>query len=144
MEPGHDEWLERRTETPLDPDQPICDPHHHLWDRPLDRYLLPDLLADTGSGHNVDRTVFIECRSAYRPDGPAAMRPVGETDFVAAAAAESDRAGGSVLAGIVGFADLCLPEVEDVLAAHVDAGGGRFRGVRHTAAFHPDMPVGHS
>ena len=51
--------------------QPILDPHHHLWDRPLDRYLVPDLLADTGSGHNVDRTVFIECRTSYRSTGPA-------------------------------------------------------------------------
>jgi predicted TIM-barrel fold metal-dependent hydrolase len=146
MEHLHDVWLASRPEEPLDPDQLICDPHHHLWDRPLDRYLLGDLQEDTGSGHNVDRTVFIECRSGYRTEGPVGMRPVGETEFVAAAAEESDRTDGPPIAGIVGYVDLRLPEVDDVLAAHVEAGGGRFRGIRHTAAHDPSpsFPEGHS
>jgi hypothetical protein len=66
----------------LEPALPICDPHHHLWDHPGRRYLLDELLADTGSGHNVTATVFVECLSMYRADGPEAMRPVGETEFV--------------------------------------------------------------
>ena len=121
----------------LEPDLMICDPHHHLWDHPTNRYLLEELRSDTGSGHRVTSTVFVECKSAYREDGSEAFRPVGETDFVAAQAAESERtsAAGAVIAGIVGFADLCAPEIDDVLAAHVEAGGGRFRGIRHVSAF---------
>src|SRR6185436_255725 len=56
----------------LEPQRPICDPHHHLWDHPGRRYLIDELLADTGSGHNVTSTVFVECMSMYRADGPAA------------------------------------------------------------------------
>src|SRR3546814_10272608 len=46
------DWLARRAEPALEPDLPIVDPHHHLWDRPHWRYLLDDLLADTNQGHN--------------------------------------------------------------------------------------------
>ena len=60
-------------EETIDPDLVICDPHHHLWNRPGSRYLLEDLTADTGSGHRVLRTVFVECMSGYRTDGPEAF-----------------------------------------------------------------------
>ena len=52
-------WLARHREEILEPDLPIVDPHHHLWDFPGHRYLLPELLADTGSGHNIVQTVFV-------------------------------------------------------------------------------------
>lgn len=117
------------TEEVLDPGRLICDPHHHLWDHPTSRYLLDELQADTGSGHNVERTVFVECGSVYRTDGPPSLRPVGETDFVIA----NDPSG--FIAGIVGFADLRVPDIVDVLAAHIDAGRGRFRGIRHVNAW---------
>src|SRR5258708_12541920 len=85
---GVDEaWLARQQEAILEPALPICDPHHHLWDFPTNRYLLPELLADIGSGHNVERTVFVECTAFYRADGPPAQRVVGETEFVNGAAA---------------------------------------------------------
>ncbi len=138
-------WLDRTQEETLDPELPICDPHHHLWDLPKvvhppeRRYLLDDLLADTGSGHNVVSTVYIECRAMYRADGPKAMRPVGETEFANGAAAMS--ASGSygptrVAAGIVGHADLTLGDaVEPVLEAHLAAGGGRFRGIRYSVSW---------
>src|SRR3954451_7066506 len=111
MEPG-------ATEDVLDPDLMICDPHHHLWDHPTSRYLVEELRADAGSGHRVERTVFVECMSAYRNHGPDALRPVGETEFVAAQARDSEKASpsGAVIAGIVGFADLRVPEIDDVLA----------------------------
>src|SRR5205823_4326046 len=73
----------------LEPDLPIVDPHHHLWDHPQSRYLLDELLADTGSGHHVVATVFVECMSMYRARGPAEERPVGETEFVNGVAAMS-------------------------------------------------------
>ena len=83
------DWLDRRTEPILEPELPIVDPHHHLWDRPGWRYLLDELLADTDSGHNIVATVFVQARSMYRADGPVEMRPVGETEFVNGVAAMS-------------------------------------------------------
>ena len=69
-----DDWLAQWHEEILEPDLPIVDPHHHLWDRPGWRYLLDDLLADTNSGHNIVATVFVQCRSMYRADGPEEMQ----------------------------------------------------------------------
>ena len=65
-------WLAKRpTEAALEPDLPIIDPHHHFWDTPQrGHYLLPELLADIGGGHNVVSTVFLECRAMYRKSGP--------------------------------------------------------------------------
>ena len=56
-----EDWLAKTREEILEPDLAIVDPHHHLWDFPTHRYLLPELLADTGSGHKIESTVFIEC-----------------------------------------------------------------------------------
>ena len=127
------------TEPILEPDLPICDAHHHLWrgrGHTGFQYLLEDLHADTSSGHRIVRTVFAECHSEYRTDGPLEFRPVGETEFVAAVAEASARSGQAEIAGIVGHADLCLGDaVEDVLRAHEVAGRGRFRGVRYTTAW---------
>ena len=76
------EWLERRREEIIEPDLPIVDPHHHLVERPeTGRYLLPDLLADIGSGHNITATVYLEWLSMYRAHGPMELRPVGEIEF---------------------------------------------------------------
>ncbi len=123
----------------LEPEQPICDAHHHLW---LDTghtgfpYTVDDLRADTTSGHNVVRTVFVECHSEYRQEGPVELRPVGEVEFVAASAETSAQTPGPEIEGIVGHADLTLGEaVADVLAALDDAGRGRFRGIRHSTAW---------
>jgi predicted TIM-barrel fold metal-dependent hydrolase len=130
----------------LEPQRPICDPHHHLWDHPGRRYLIDELLADTGSGHNVVATVFVECMSMYRASGPPEMRPVGETEFVNGVAAMS--ASGAygktrACAGIVGHADLTLgSRVEPVLVALAPAGGDRFRGIRHITAWDADSSVG--
>ena len=79
------------------------------------------LHADTGAGHNVVETVFVECMAEYRTDGPAELRPVGETEFVAGVAAESEAGDGATIAGVVGFADLTLgADVAAVLEAHVE------------------------
>jgi L-fuconolactonase len=144
----NEEWLARHREEILEPQLAIVDPHHHLWDFARHRYLLDDLLADTGSGHNIVRTVFIECTACYRADGPTALKPVGETEFVNGIAAMT--ASGAygpirVAAGIVGLADLTLgAAVEEVLAAHVAAGGGRFRGIRHAAGWQDKTPEIHN
>jgi L-fuconolactonase len=132
-------WLAMQPEAVLEPALPICDPHHHLWDFEAHRYLLPDLLADTASGHAVRSTVFIECTAMYRADGPEELRSLGETEFVngAAAMAASGRYGAvKACAGIVGFADLGLgARVEGILEKHIAVGGGRFKGIRHISAF---------
>ena len=138
--PGSDDWLELVGEDIVDPARPIVDPHHHLWDRPGSTYVLDELWRDTESGHNVQKTVFVECHSAYRTDGPEQLRPVGETSFVAAIAEASASGDGATIAGIVGHADLTLGEaVEEVLAAHTAAGAGLFRGIRHAGA-HTEVP----
>ena len=91
------DWLARRTEPILEPELPIIDPHHHLWDREGWRYLFDDLLADTNSGHNILATVFVQARAMLRADGPEEMRPLGEVERVLEALA---RAGGARYRGI--------------------------------------------
>src|ERR1700712_5526213 len=140
------EWLDRIREEVLEPELPIVDPHHHLWDRPGWRYLLDDLLADTNSGHNIVATVFVQCRAMHRAGGPEALRPVGETEFVNGTAAMSASGGYGntrICAGIVGNTDFRLGAgVQEVLEAHIRAGGGRFRGIRHISAWDADPAVG--
>ena len=140
--PGSTAWLNQVIEAPLDPERPLIDPHHHLWTGGAGRqpYQLAQLWADTGSGHRVDKTVFIECRASYRSDGPAHLRPLGETEFVARIArASRDGGGGALIAGIVGHADLRLPvpQLTDLLQAHAAAADGLFRGIRHAGACDP-------
>jgi predicted TIM-barrel fold metal-dependent hydrolase len=125
--PGSDAWRALVVEDVVDPDRVIVDPHHHLWPRGgLMPYTVDDLLADVGDGHHVEHTVFMECHAEYRTDGPRHLAPIGETEFVAAAATQSR----GLIAGIVGHADLRRSDLDDVLDAHVEAGRGLFRGVR--------------
>src|SRR5271156_5542861 len=123
---GGNDWLALTQEATLEPELPICDPHHHFWDFrservPYQRYLLHELIADVGTGHNVRSTVFIEARAMYRPDGPVELRPIGEVEFVqglAAAGATGLYGPCRAAAGIVGHADLKLGDrVEPVVQA---------------------------
>ena len=147
---GGNDWLAQTTEDILEPDLPICDPHHHLWDRrisrvPYQRYLLDELLEDVGSGHNVRSTVFIEAESMMRGSGALEMRSVGEVEFVqgtAAASASGIYGDIRAAAGIVGSADLNLGEgVKHVLDALQIASPNRFRGIRHRLTWdpHPEL-----
>lgn len=147
MELDRFDWLALRREGAVDGARTIIDPHHHLWDRGGSTYLAPQLLDDLTAVHNVVKTVFVECRASYDKARAAHMQPVGETAFAAAEADAADAAGGPRIAGIVGHADLMLGEaVAEVLAAHEEAGGGRFRGVRHATAWDASDEVrnGHS
>jgi L-fuconolactonase len=143
--PVRQDWLDRRKEPILEPELRIIDPHHHMWIRPGWRYLFDDLLADTGSGHNIVATVYVQARSMYRESGPVEMRPVGEVEFVngVAAMCASGLLGKTrACAGIVGQADLTLGgRVEPVLAALSRAGGDRFRGIRHITAWDADASL---
>lgn len=140
--PVREDWLARHREDVLEPELPIVDPHHHLWDLPGGRYLFDELRADLSTGHNVVATVFAECSAMLRREGPPEFRAVGETEFVngvAAMSASGAYGPARACAGIVGRADLKLGErVRPVLEAHVAAGGGRFRGVRNNAVWDED------
>jgi predicted TIM-barrel fold metal-dependent hydrolase len=151
------------SEAILEPDLPIIDPHHHLWDWPAAllaqapehgfvtvlrramRYLLPEFLADLNTGHNVRATVFVQCGAMYRAEGPEAFKPVGETEFVNGVAAMSASGTyGSIraCAGIVGHADLTAGgAVSEVLEAHMNTAAERFRGIRHSASYDSDSTV---
>ena len=148
---GGNDWLALAQESTLEPEIPICDPHHHFWDFRIDRipyqrYLLHELADDVNSGHNVRSTVFIEARAMYRTDGPEEMRPVGEVEFVqglAAASASGLYGPCRVAAAIVGHANLNLGErVEPVLEALQVASPNRFRGIRHSVTWDPNPEVG--
>jgi L-fuconolactonase len=142
-EPGSQAWLDQVSEPIIDPDRIIVDPHHHLWERTGWGYLLDDLHKDTGSGHRVEKTVFVECGANYLESGPEHLRCVGETQFVTdVAAASAEVAGSARIAGIVARADLSLGEaVEEVLDAHRGVAGDLFKGIRHAGACarHPEV-----
>ena len=129
----------------LEPALAIVDAHHHLWDLPGFRYLLPEFAADLACGHNVTATIYVECLAMYRARGPSHLRPVGEVEFGVGMAAMSDSGNyGSTraCASIVGAADLALGErVAEVLEAEIDAGAGRFRGVRYRAGWDADPEI---
>lgn len=141
-------WLAAGREEALDPDRKIIDPHHHFWDRRQSRYILDDLNDDTAEGHNIVATVFVECGSMYRADGPQHLKPVGETEYVNGIAAQSASGQyGDMRAalGIVGHANLELGDaVDEVLEAHKAAAPDRFRGIRHSTCWeeHDVLPRG--
>ena len=131
-----DAWRLLTVEQALEPGLPICDPHHHLWEYPGSRYLSGEFLAELGR-HRLTHSVFVECVQHYRSEGEEALRPVGETEWVARIAAEAAAGPGSprLAAGIVAFADLTLGEaVREVLQAHL-AASSRVRAVRYATAW---------
>lgn len=139
------DWLARHVEEIIEPDLPIIDPHHHIWDPPGNGYGVGDLGADAATGHKVVATVCVQAHHGYRTTGPESLRCVGETEWIDAAANEAQRAGSTFIpcAGIVGFADLMLGRrVSEVLEAHRTASPSRFRGVRQSAARDPHFPAG--
>src|SRR5271167_566296 len=138
-------WLAQRQEEILEPAIPIIDPHHHLWTRPGNVYLFPELLADVNSGHNIRATVFEECHSMYRADGPKELRSLGETEFVTGVAAMSASGGfgpARACAAMVGNVNLLLgSRVEPIFEAHLAASGGRFHAIRFSTAWDADERV---
>jgi predicted TIM-barrel fold metal-dependent hydrolase len=139
------DWLAQYTEEVIDPKRPIVDPHHHLWDRGGQRYLIEEISSDIASGHNIIATVYVEARSMYRASGPEEMRVVNEVAFANGAAAMSASGGygpAQICAGIVGHANLLLGDgAKAVLEAEIAAGQGRFRGIRHSSAWDAEPAV---
>ena len=148
------EWLAQISEEIIDPEQRIIDPHHHLWpgvssasSENSNQYLLEDLWADTGSGHNVTNTVFIDCSQCYWNSTDQALNPVGETEFVKKIADESKAdPKQATISGIVGHVDMLLGfETERVLEKHLEIGQELFKGIRHAGGWdpHPDVRNSH-
>ena len=152
------------TEAILEPDLPIIDPHHHLWDlRPMmgafpeplhpfiaalvdnAYYTFDQLHAHLTSGHNVIGTVFMECGAFYNAEYGDAKKTVGEVEFVNGVAAQS--ASGlygdlNACAAIIGHADLTSGDgAAEVLEALKAAAPGRFKGIRHQGAWDADPEV---
>ncbi|MBU2098521.1 MAG: amidohydrolase family protein [Gammaproteobacteria bacterium] len=142
--PGSDEWLNQVRESIIDPDRPIIDPHHHLWRKRFNRdYLLDNLWADTGSGHNIEQSIFIECRAFYNKDAPEHLQSLGETRVISDIAAQSrdeqyNPGHKTIVSGIVAKVDLCLGEnpdvLRDVIKQHQHIAGPLFKGIRHAGA----------
>jgi predicted TIM-barrel fold metal-dependent hydrolase len=139
------DWLALHDEEVLDPALPIVDAHHHVWDAPRPRYMFDELREDVASGHNVLATVYVDCRSMYRCDGPLELRSIGEVEFangVAAQSASGNYGTTRLCAGIVGNAS--LPQgrsAQSVLEMLIRAGGERFKGVRQVSAWDADPAV---
>ncbi len=141
---GDPAWLQLTPEAALEPELPICDPHHHIWAQrhepaAYQRYLLPELAADIrDSGHNIRSTVFIEVKAFYRSGGPQAMQPVGEVEHVDGVADESARGkhgSTKIAASIVGHADLKLGDAVAPVLEAMQVASPRFRGIRHAAGW---------
>lgn len=136
------DWLARRREDAIDPDLPIVDPHHHIWD--WLGYGLDAFLADLHGGHDVRATVHLESRTAWDLSAPAHLQSVGETRHLVELTKDpllNAPDAPAVCAGIVGHVDLDQPGnlVEEALAAHLAAGRGRFKGVRLNMFYHKDV-----
>jgi predicted TIM-barrel fold metal-dependent hydrolase len=87
--------------------------------------------------------VFIECGYRYRSEGPAHLRPVGETEAVAGLFDDADGDARTIDMRIVAHADLLgtTSDIVECLEAHVHAGAGRLSGIRHVAAWDSDIDV---
>ncbi|WP_345817277.1 amidohydrolase family protein (plasmid) [Paraburkholderia sp. PREW-6R] len=146
--PVREKWLARRKEPVLEPELPIVDAHHHLWDRQTGRYLADEFRQDVASGHRVVSTVYVQCRSMLREDGPESMKPVGEVEFangIAAMFASGACGRARCCEAIVGGADLMLgAELDAVLEAMLQVSGGRLRGIRNPLAWHASPEVSSS
>jgi predicted TIM-barrel fold metal-dependent hydrolase len=146
--PVRHEWLALRDEPVLEPALAIVDAHHHLWDRQTGRYLADEFGKDVSGGHRVVSTVYVQCRSMLRQDGPEAMKSVGEVEFatgVAAMFASGAYGQARCCEAIVGGADLTLGAgLDRVLEAMLQAAGGRLRGMRNPLAWHPSPEVSSS
>jgi len=133
-----EDWLALTQEDVLAPLQSILDCHHHLWDRSEGRYGAAELMADVGTGHDVRASLYVQCRTGYRTDGPEELRPVGEVACVL----DWTRGQAYFPAGIVAMADLQLGDsVRPALDALAEAGQGRVKGIRNTTAWHADPAV---
>ena len=142
LTPGSNDWLAQVREPIIDPAREIIDPHHHLWrNRFSQDYLLDELWADTGAGHKVTKTLFMECRAFYRREGPEHLMALGETEAITdiAKRSQENTEDHAQIVGIVAHADLTLAGTEkdkliELLDGHSSIAGPLFKGIRHAGA----------
>ncbi|WP_330208788.1 MULTISPECIES: amidohydrolase family protein [unclassified Pseudomonas] len=141
--PIRPDWLARVQEPVVDPGRSIVDAHHHLWDRPGQRYLAEDYLVDVTGGHRVVASVYVQCRSMLSVDAAEPVQPLGEVEYangVAAHSASGLMGSLRMCTAIVGGANLLLgDEVAPVLELMRHRAGNRFRGIRNATAWHADQ-----
>ncbi len=112
----------------------MCDAHHHLFDDRQPAYPLAEFRRDLARVPEVTSSVYVEVGTRYRADGPTALKPVGETEWVVTQDPKAE-----LVAGIVAFADLRRGRaVAEVLDAHRQVAGSRLVGIRHAVAFDED------
>ncbi|VVT10363.1 amidohydrolase family protein [Erythrobacter sp. EC-HK427] len=143
--PPDPEWLALSRESVLEPELPIVDTHHHLWEQHDEPYLLQAFEEDLRDGHNVVASVCVEAHYGYRTEGPDSLAPVGETEKIMAmrSAARQNSAPILVAEGIVAKADLSLGEaVDEVLDAHEALAGEALVGIRHSVSRDENFPDG--
>ena len=124
----------------VEPERRIVDPHHHLWNSTgLIPYTLEELWADTGSGHNVEQTIFMECRAEYHSEGPLHLRSLGEVEFVTQMAERtaSDPKGRARIAALVSHIDLTLGDAVEEIVHSTSSGVGDCSGASATRARAP-------
>ncbi|WP_321792475.1 amidohydrolase family protein [Burkholderia pyrrocinia] len=134
MQPAYNHVKAGRDEPILDPDLPIIDSAHHLFDRPALRYLLDDYVEDANAGHRIVASVYVETLAFARTFGAEMLRPLGEIEFangVAAMSASGVYGDCRVCAAIVGYADLRYGSaIAELLDRATDIAPERFRGIR--------------
>ena len=136
--PGTQEWLDQVVEDIIEPELPILDPHHHMWPQGQGLpYTRDDLHRDADAGHNIVKTIFMECGSAYNRDAPEHLRSLGETAYIADQAFSDPK---PLIAGIISSIDLRRDDRDELIDAHLAASRGLFRGVRDALAraSHPE------
>lgn len=133
--PINEAWLAMHEEAVLEPELPIIDAHHHLWET-HGRYMLEEFMEDVAGGHRIVASIFCQSEDGYDDEAPLALQPVGETRRVAMLAEQCRQQGRCEVArGIIAYGDLMLgAAVAEVLDAHLEAAPGRFCGIRHVAA----------
>ena len=132
---GDQVWLDQVIEEIVEPDLPIIDPHHHLWSFLGVDYLAQQFHMDINSGHNIKKTVYVECGMSYLNDGADHLKSLGETEFVVRQAKQIEELGDGIIDGIVAKADLRLTDsLDDVLNLHSEISENRLKGIRHPAA----------
>jgi L-fuconolactonase len=139
----HADWLETRIEEILEPDRPIIDAHHHIWEQEGNVYLLDDFACDLGSGHKIEATTFVQAHFGYRPDGPVELRCVGETEKIELIARDAEERNLPTRVAAAAFADLTVgSDVIRVIEAHRQAAPTRLRGIRHSVSHDTHFPEG--
>lgn len=120
----------------------FIDPHHHLWDRGGERYLVDEFSVDLAVVGSPEGTVYVECLNSYRESGSKHLRSLGEAQFFVDLIRDPDSALRNIVTGFVGNGDLALGhDLADVLDGYADIAGESFRGVRYCVAWDKDERI---